>query len=99
MSTTHLLNRISRLRYTRHVKVGLRRLAQQSRKAAEKLVAFLQRNKPFAESLILGLIAALLLSNIPVVGHLLAILAVAASAGVGLLRQLKQAFFADSVVK
>jgi hypothetical protein len=96
MSRYDLTQRIRQLPCAQQVKKRLHRLATLCPKAAEKLVEFLRRNHLFAESLVLGLLAALLLSNVPVAGRMLAILAVAASAGVGLLRQLQRSIRGES---
>ena len=57
------------------------------------LMAFLRRNRAFADALFLGLVAFLILGTVPVIGHLLAVLALAAASVAGLFRHVKQAVF------
>ena len=95
MTRNGLFIRIRRLAHSRKVKSQLRRLAKLSRTLAAEFVAFLRRHKAFTDTMAVGLLATLILRCIPIVGHPLAVLALAAAAAVGLARQLTQGMFVE----
>ena len=90
MTLKNLLNQIANLRVPDRVKEDLCRLAQKGKSLVEKILLFLRRHRQFAECLLLGAIVAFLLTQIPVIGNFLGLLALVTAGAVGLARELKE---------
>ena len=88
MTRKTVLNNIRRLHVPERAKHDLIRLSRRAKKLVEKILLFLRRHQQFAESVLLGAIAAYLLSLLPVLGRALGLLALVTGAAIGLMREL-----------
>jgi hypothetical protein len=82
-------SRIRRLRIPRDAKEALLRLWHRCKALVEAILNFIRRHRHLSESLLLGAIVAFLLTQLPVIGNFLALLALVTSGAVGLMRELK----------
>lgn len=89
MSMKNILHRIHILSVPEPAKSDLRKLAYISKTLVIGVLNFIRRHHIIAESLILGAIAAFLLSHIPFFGFFLGICALITFAAVGLMRELR----------
>lgn len=97
MNTCPIIDSIRKLDIPAKTKAIVLALVSKARKLAFFIICLIRRHRGFCETMVLGLIAALLLGQIPTIGNLLAISALMTAAVIGLMRELKDAlnqFFA-----
>ena len=82
-------NRICKLRIPQDAKDALLRLYRRAKTLVESILAFIRKHRHLSESLLLGAIVAFLLTQLPVIGNFLALLALVTAGAVGLMRELK----------
>ena len=77
------------LRISEDAKQSLLALWKRARHLVENILAFIRKHRHLSESLLLGAIVAFLLTQLPVIGNFLALLALVTAGAVGLMRELK----------
>lgn len=92
MNPRDIIDRIRKLDIPAKVKADLLMLWQTAKRIAERILAFLERNRHFVESMMLGAMMAFLLSRIPWIGTFLALCALVTAAAIGLMRQMHADF-------
>lgn len=89
MTKRTVKQRICKLRIPKEAKEALLRLWLKSKALVESILNFIRRHQHLTEALLLGAIVAFLLSQIPVLGSFLGLLALVTSGAVGLMREIR----------
>ena len=90
MSKCTFLDEIRKLDIPGKAKAELSILFAKARRLAVAILRFLKAHRRFAEALLLGAIVAFLLTKIPLLGNFLALVALATSSAIGLMRELRE---------
>jgi len=94
-----IIDEIRRLNIPAKVKAELAILAAQAKALVIAIIRFIKRHRRFGEAMILGIIVAFLLAQLPWIGNFLSLCALVTAAAIGLCRELKedltQAFTAE----
>ena len=85
-----IIDEIRRLNVPGKIKAELVVLASQARQVAIPIIRFIKRHRRFGEAMILGVLAAYLLTHIPWFGKFLALCALVTAAAIGLMRELRE---------
>jgi len=88
MNHRDIIDRIRRLDIPARAKAELLMLWHRAKQLVERLLAFLERHREFTEAMLLGALAAFLLSQIPYIGGFLALCALVTAAAIGVLKQI-----------
>lgn len=81
--------RVRKLNIPKDAKDALLRLWTRSRALVESILNFIRRHRHLSEALLLGAIVAFLLSQLPVLGTFLGLVALVTAGSVGLMRELR----------
>lgn len=88
MNYHEIVDRIRKLDIPARAKAELLMLWSRAKQLVERILAFLESHREFAEAMLLGSIAAFLLSQIPWIGGFLALCCLVTAAAIGLLKQI-----------
>jgi hypothetical protein len=84
-----IIKRIQALQIPQRAKADLLLLWTYAKELAEQIVAFVRRHSHLSECLVLGALVAFLVGQLPLIGGLLALMALVTAAAVGLLTELQ----------
>lgn len=88
MNYREIVERIRRLDIPARAKAELMMLWHRCKRLVERILQFMDEHRDFTESMLLGAIAAFLLSQIPWIGGFLALCALVTAAAIGVLKQI-----------
>jgi hypothetical protein len=88
MNYREIIDRIKKLDIPARAKAELLMLWHRAKQLVARILAFLDSHREFTEAMLLGAIAAFLLSQIPWIGGFLALCALVTAAAVGVLKQI-----------
>ena len=90
MNYHEIIDRIKQLNIPARAKSDLLMLWHKARNLAEKILAYLEHHREFAESILLGAIVAFVVAHIPWIGGFLALCTLVTAAAIGVMRQLRR---------
>lgn len=90
MNYREIIDRIRKLNIPARAKAELLMLYHRARSLGERILAFIERHREFAEAMLLGAIAAYLLAHIPWIGGFLALCTLITAAAIGVMKQMHE---------